>query len=307
MTTQADCESALVRIIPPLDVTDTILISNNVPENEQPLYDAAVSYQDSEYVIAAHRVYQNNSGATQTDQYPPDNPLVWTDLGASNAWKMFDSANNTTTTNAGTIEFEVSTGSIVNSVALLGLAGASVTVTMTDPDAGVVYNNTQQLRSSEGVVGLYSWLYRSASVKESIVLVDLPSYRAATVKVVINAGAGIARCAHVAMGWQQILGTLQYGYSLGILDFSTITEVENGAAYLSKGNYADEPEIDMRVDNARFDYVKRVLTRMRGTAAVYVCGQTHETMTVYGFYRSFRITVPHEGWAECTLTIRGLI
>lgn len=305
MTTQAVCEEALVRIIPPLTVTDAILTSNNVPEDEHAVYDSAVTYQDADIVIANHRIYRNNSGSAQLDNYPPDNPTIWEGLGATNAWKMFDEYNNSSTTHSGPIEFEITNGGFNNSIAMLGLGGSSVTVQMTDPVHGLVYDNTTQLASSAGVVGWYSWLYREHSIKENVVLTDLPTYPSATVKVIIN--GTVTRCSHVAMGPQKTLGTLQYGYSLGILDFSTINESDDGNISVTKGNYADEPEIDMHVDYSKFDSVKRILTAYRGTPAVYVCGQTHETMTVFGFYRSFRITVPHEGWAECTLTIRGLI
>ena len=307
MTTQAACELAQVRIIPPLTVTDAILTSSNVAEDEHPAYDAAASYADADVIIANHRIYKNNSGGPLTGSYPPDAPTLWEDLGASNAWKMFDEYNNSKTVNAGSITFDIQSGDIVNSLALMGLSGSGVNVLMIDPVAGVVYDYTEQLTSSAGIVGMYSWLYREHNASETLVLTDLPTYRSATVRVTIEAGAGTASCSNVAMGAQRILGTLQYGYSLGILDFSTTNESDDGNISVQKGNYADEPEIDMRVDYAKFDYVKRTLTALRGTPAVFVCGQTHETMTVFGFYRSFRITVPHEGWAECTLTIRGLI
>lgn len=307
MTTAVDCEAAKVTIIPPLTVTDAMLTNINVLEDEHPAYDATASYADTDSIIANHRIYRNNSGSTLIGSYPPDHPTLWEDLGASNAWKMFDEYNNSQTVNAGSITFDITSGAIVNSLALMGLSGSSVNVQMIDPVAGVVYDYTKALVSSEGVVGLYSWLYREHSTSEILVLTDLPTYRNATVRVTIEAGAGSAGCSNVAMGAQKILGTLQYGFSLGILDFSSVVESEDGNVSVNTGNYADEPEIDFHVDNAKFDYVKRTLTALRGTPAVFVCGKNYETMTVFGFYRSFRITVPHASWAECTLTIRGLI
>lgn len=308
MTFQVVCEEALVRVIPPLVVTDAILTSINVPESEYAAYSAGSTYADESFVIVDHVIYQNNSGADQIGVYPPDNPLIWTDSGATNAWRMFDSKRSTLTQQAGTVKFEITPLAVVNSMALFGLSGSTVTVTMTDPVAGVVYSNETSLHSSAGVVGMYSWLYREHVKKEVVILTDLPPYRKAAIKVVIDAGTATAACGMVAMGKAKDIGTLQYGFSLSIEDFSTITEGDDGSLTVKKGNYADETDIDVRLEHSKFDMVKRFLTSYRGgTAAAYICGTTHETMAIYGYYRSFSQTVPHEGYAEATLTIRSII
>ena len=308
MTFQAVCEEALVKVIPPLVVTDSILTSINVPETEYGTYSAGETYADKAFVILDHVIYQNNSGSDQFGVYPPDNPLVWTHSGATNAWRMFDSKKSTVTQQVGTIEFEITPSAVSNSLALFGLSGATVMVTMTDPVAGLVYSNEVSLHSSAGVVGLYSWLYRDHGKKEVVILTDLPPYRNATTKVVIDAGTATAACGMVSMGKAKDIGTLQYGFSLSIDDFSTIEQSDDGSLTVKKGNYVDETDIDVKLDRSKFDTVKRFLTNYRGgTAAAYICGTTHETMAIYGYYKSFSQTVPHEGYAEVTLTIRSII
>lgn len=304
------CEDGLVRIIPPLTLTDAMLTSTNVAENDHPVYDPGTAYADGATVIVTtgvHRIYQNNSGSSQTGVYPPDNPLIWEDKGATNAWRMFDNFSNTITSNAESIDIQVEAGFISNSIALIGLGGSEVIVTVTDPVDGVVYSKTMDLRSSEGIVGLYSWLFRDHSKKTTIVLSDLPAYRNATIRIQINATGGTAECGMVAMGRQKILGELLYGFSLGIIDYSRKTTNDEGVTSVQKRAYADEPEISMKVELSKFDNLKRVLSVYRSTPAIYVCGTQYDTMTVYGFYRDFRQTVPHSAFAECTLQIEGLI
>ena len=78
-----------MRVIKSIETTDAILTYSNILENEHPLWVSGTTYSIDAKVIYKHRIYNRIvSGAGTTT---PDLDLVrWSDLGATNKYRMFD-------------------------------------------------------------------------------------------------------------------------------------------------------------------------------------------------------------------------
>ena len=135
----SDCTQGLVRLIPPSQITESTLLSSSVPENEYPLYNPLSTYASGARVIAARKIYENNSGSSLTGVYPPDNLTQWLDVGFDNRWRMFDLYTSTVTAQTNSIIVELITSESSNALVLLGLQAAYVDVKATHPTEGVVY------------------------------------------------------------------------------------------------------------------------------------------------------------------------
>lgn len=304
----SDCEQGLVRLIPPVIITDANLLASNVPETEYPLYNAGATYANGSLVIAAHRIYQNNSGGNLTGVYPPDNLTKWTDLQTpSNRWAMFDLYSSTVTENPDSIVVDIKTGVAVNSIALINISGAYVDVTATHPINGVIFTKRYYLYRSDGIRGWYSYFFTKRSPKNKLTELNIPAFRNVTVRIEIHAPGGTAKCGSLLIGRYINLGQLLWGYSSELNDYSKKTIDENGYVNIQKGNYSFRPEFSMQVNDGDLDSVGRTMSRYRSTPAVWIVGTRHEIMTVFGFYMSFRPVVNHGIFSECSLQIEGFI
>lgn len=303
----SDCEQGLVRLIPPVNITDANLLASNVPETEYPLYNSGTTYANGAIVIAAHRIYRNNSGGNLTGVYPPDNLTQWEDVAPSNRWAMFDLYSSTITENPESIVIDVKTGVAVNSIALINISGAYVDVTATHPINGVIFTKRYYLYRSDGIRGWYSYFFTKRSPKNKLTELNIPAFRNITVRIEIHAPGGTAKCGSLLIGRYINLGQLLWGYSSELNDYSKKTIDENGYVNIQKGGYSFRPEFSMRVNDADLDSVGRTMARYRSTPAVWIAGTRHEIMTVFGFYMSFRPVVNHGIFSECSLQIEGFI
>lgn len=302
-----DCEQGLVRLIPPASIDDTTLISSNVPENDHPFYDANTSYEVGALTIVAHRIYQKNSVDTKPGVYPPDNLTQWADIGPSNRWAMFDLYKTTVTQRAESIIVEIKPTVLVNSIALLNLRGSYVDVISSTTTNGEVFRKRYMLRSSTGINGWYSFYFTRRSQKTTITELAIPAHRGATIRVEIHAPGNTAQCGTLLLGKQIQLGQLLWGYSPELNDYTKVTFSESGEATIKRGNYAFTPDFAMQIDDAQLDSVIETLARYRGIPAIWIAGQRHRVMTVFGVYESFKPQVTHGSFSDCSLRIRGFI
>lgn len=303
----SDCEQGQVRLIPPAHINDSTLLLSNVPETEYPAYSASASYAHGASVIAAHRIYKNNSGISLSGVYPPDNLTQWEDVGPSNRWRMFDLYSSTVTQNPDSIIVEIKPGVAVNSLALLNLRGAYVDVIAMHPLNGEVFRKRYQLRNSAGIRGWYTYFFLKRSPKTSITELEIPAYRNVTMRIEIHAPGGTAQCGSVLLGRQIMIGQLQWGYSPELSDYSAKNIDSNGYISINRRGYSFRPEFTMQINDNMLDTVSEVMARYRSTPCVWVIGTRHRVMTVFGFFLSFRPVVNHGVFSECSLQIEGLI
>ena len=301
------CSEGLVRMIPPANITDSSLLSSNVPENDYPLYSASVSYVNGAQVIANHRIYQNNSGGALIGVYPPDNLTQWEDKGPSNRWRMFDLYNTTVTQNPSSIIVEIKTGVAINSLALLNLRGSYVDVIATHPINGEVFRKRYTLRNSTGIRGWYTYFFLKRNPKYTITELEIPAFRNVTMRIEIHAPGGTAQCGSLLLGRQIVIGQLQWGYSPELNDYSSKNIDTNGYVTINQRGYSFRPEFSMQIEDNMLDTVAEIMARHRSTPCVWVIGTRHRVMTVFGFYLSFRPVVNHGLFSECSLQIEGFI
>ncbi len=119
-------------VIVPSEVTPTY---TNVPANTEAEYNAATTYAKGNTVQIAslNRVYESQVD-TNLGNYPPDNPLKWLDLGATEQYKMLDEFVNTQTSMATQLHVKVQVDKI-NHLLLLGVVGTAMALKLWDTTA----------------------------------------------------------------------------------------------------------------------------------------------------------------------------
>jgi len=125
-------------IIKPVTVTNSILTSSNVTEDDYSEWSSSTTYADGDKVIVigtTHKVYESLVGSNLNNNPTTDDGTNWLELSATNRWKAFDQKIADQVSNLNNIQYKFNdANSNVTAMSFFGLSGNSVNVTVTDAD-----------------------------------------------------------------------------------------------------------------------------------------------------------------------------
>lgn len=293
-------------IIKPEIITEPKIISSNVAETDASVWNPANNYNVTDLVIYDHRIYEalaNHTGST----IPPEAPLVWSDLGATNRYRLFDQIIGSPTSNLYTIVYTIRPGALVTGIAFFGLVANTARVQMVDPIAGSVYDNLIDLSSYDESTAYYSYYFSPVSERrQELTLLDLPNYPNADITVTIDNGSEIAYCGELVMGTQRVLGYTNYGTSVGIRDYSKKETDQFGNFKIVQRRYAKFAEYDVSFRNADLASIQRFLASIRATPCVWIGNPELEETIVYGYYKNFQLVISDLNFSDSSIEVEGL-
>lgn len=298
-----------MRVIKSIETTDAILTYSNILEDEHPLWVSGTTYSIDDKVIYQHRIYNRVIAGGGT--LAPDLDLTnWSDLGATNKYRMFDNIISSVSSRTGGIQFTLTPNQVVNSIALLNVNASTVRVVMNDPVEGVVYDQTKELRSSGEVTDYFSYFFAplvSLTDLNTAIFLDLPTRPTATITVYISSGAALVEVGEVVYGIQSVIGRTNYGTSIGIKSYSRKDIDEFGKVTVVKRKNSKYCEYDVDIDNTNLVFVQRLFQDIDSVPCVFIGNPDMEELIVYGFYSDFKSTISFPTVSKCTLRVEGLI
>jgi hypothetical protein len=223
---------------------------------------------------------------------------------------MFDGQVSTTTTSSSPLVVTIETG-IVNSVALIGLVGSSVTIEVSDGGASPpVYSRTVGL---DGTILLdwYMYFFEPFVQLGEVVLTDLPPYLNAEVTMTLTSGGSVA-IGELIFGTVYTLGAYgtEQGATVGIIDYSRKdTDPDTGVTTFTRRAFSKRMSGSFLVDNTQINGVQRILADIRAVPSVFIGSEEsiYAPLVVYGFYRDFSIDIAYPTRSQCRLEVEGLI
>ncbi|TCM40108.1 hypothetical protein [Novosphingobium sp. ST904] len=230
----------------------------------------------------------------------------WLDLGATNAYAMFDQFNSTQTAAARSVSFEVTVAGRADAVALLNLVAASVDIEMSTAGDGVIFSRSYNLVSNSGINSWYEYYFEPIIRRGDLVAYDLPNYANPTFRITIHEPAGTAKIGVAVIGQSKQLGDLLIGAKTGIQDYSRKETDDFGNFTIVQRAYAKRATYKLRVDNTRIDALSALLASYRAEPIVWVGADTYTSTWVYGFYRDFSIEIAFALDSYLSLELEGL-
>jgi hypothetical protein len=185
----------------------------------------------------------------------------------------------------------------------VGTPGAT---TPTLVPGAVTYTTTRSLDPSV-LLDWYAYFFTDPVSRSEIVFPGLYIGTGYTVSVTLT-GATV-ECGALVIGEATDLGATEYGATLGIVDYSRKETDEFGVVTITRRKYAKRLTAKLAFERERTNRVFRTLAALRSTPCVYVTSDArdYESLTVFGFYKDFRIDVAYPTHHYCTLDIEGLI
>lgn len=295
-----------MKVIKPVVLTDAHLISSTVAETEYAAFAGGTDYAVGARVIYKHVIYESVQ-TPNVSHTPTLWPLYWAPISPTNQWAMFDSETSTQTSAAGSLTVVIKPG-YINSLAVFGLEGETLDITVRDGLAGpVVYSATRTLDGTV-LADWYQYFYEPYVQLGEVVLIDLPTYGNAHITLTVT-GAGTVKCGTLAAGTAYLVGDTQYGASASIIDYSRKDTSATGVTSLTKRKYSKRMSAPLVLDNGQINKVQRLLADLRATPCAWIGTDSagYEPLIIFGFYRDFSIDVAYPTQSFCNLEIEGLI
>lgn len=286
----------------------TMLVSSNAIEtaaawSSATTYakDAVVDYETHYWISLVNTNLNNVPDAVGS--------TFWAFVGPDNTHAMFDGQVSTATTSSTPLIVTIAPG-IVNSLALVGLVGSSVTVEVTDGGASPpVYSKSINLDGSI-VFDWYSYFFEPFVQLGEVVLTDLPPYSNAEITMTLESGGNVAIGEMIA-GTVYALGEeeMDQGATIGIIDYSRKdTDNETGKTTFTRRAFSKRMSGQFLLNNGQLNAVQRILADIRAVPSVFIGSEAadYAPLIVYGFYRDFSIDIAYPTKSWCRIEVEGL-
>lgn len=296
-----------MRVIEPITITDAVLKSSNVTEDDFAEWNVGTAYTAGDKVIltSTHRIYEAVTGTTGDDP-ATDDGTYWLDIGATNRWKAFDQLISDPVSKTGDIKYQLEPGAVADGLAFFGLDASEVQIVCTDPTDGVVYDETFDLVNNSAVFDWFSYFFEPPIFDTELIANGLPIYTLTVVDITITSAA-TTEVGQIVLGRDQELGQTLVGTGIGIEDFSRKDRDDFGNAVLVERAFAQTVDFQFSFPTDGARRISNILSRVRAKPAVYYAGADTSQFgsTVYGFYRDFDIPLT-TAVSFATLEVEGL-
>lgn len=300
-----------MKVIKPVTFNaSTMLVSSNAVETYSVWSSATTYSKDQKVDYGTH--YYNSLVNTNLNHLPDEvGSTYWELIGPDNTHAMFDGQVSTETTKATSpLTVTVACG-IVNSVALVGLVGSSVNITVRDNGASPpVYSRTIGLDGTI-ITDWYMYFFEPFVQLGEVVLTDLPPYALGRITMTLSGGGAVA-IGEMIVGTAYVLGAegTEQGANIGIIDYSRKdTDPNTGVTTFTRRAFSKRMSGQFLVANNQINGVQRILADIRAVPSVFIGSELtdYAPLVVYGFYRDFSIDIAYPTKSWCRLEVEGLV
>ena len=301
-----------MRIIKPVTITDAILTSSTVPEDDYPVWSSGTTYAAEDRVISTtnHKIYESAQGSNTNNDPTTDDGTWWLTVSATNRWKAFDQKVTEQVTEANSIEYVLNpTGEFITSVAFFNLDASELQLQLEDATEGEYYNETFDLIDNSYVADWYSYFFEPQRKLEELVVTDLPPFTGPTVTVTISETGSTAEVGQIIIGRFLDIGALEYNSSVSIEDYSRKERDEFGNPIIVQRAFSQLADYDVTFETSAVRRVQSILSEIRTTPVVWFAGANTSQYgtTIYGYYRDFNISLSTPSISYATIEVEGLV
>lgn len=302
---------SVMKVVPPVEIAPSAMISNNVPETDNALWLIGTAYKVGDKVMLNHRNYEALVAHTgRNPEADTVSPPAWLDLGPTNRWKMFNKrAGNTWTpgtftSNPESIDLTVRPGKRINSIGLIGVRAASVQIQII-VGGSVVYDQTFSMSLKAGG-SWYRYYFGEFKSKDNVARFDLPPFNNADIRVIALAPGSTARIGMMVIGMAKTIGTAVYGTSIGIESYSSVKEDDFGNVTIVPRGKRRTIDFDIVLSADQVSSTLRTLEPLSDTVALYVGSDGLDYTIIAGRFERLAMGLPMYGRANYSLETRSL-
>lgn len=297
-----------LKVVKPLEISDAMLISTDVPEADYADWSAGITYALGDRVIVAaeHKVYESLQAGNLNNAV--SNPLWWIVVSPTNRWKLFDASNSTQTAQAsGSMSYVLRPQSAVSALAALNLNNATaIRVRLSHPTYGALYDETVDLTAKPAAADWWNWFFGARKAPSQHIALDFPALPGADITVDLTGGSDLA-IGVLLLGQIVTLGLgVEYGARVGIQDYSRKETNDFGDFVLVRRAYARRASFDLMLAAGDVDSVQTLLAELRATPCLWIGSALYESTVIFGIYKQFDVLIAYPTYSNCQLELEGL-
>ncbi|MNV28517.1 hypothetical protein D3C71_1197100 [compost metagenome] len=276
-----------VVIMRPQPVTDAMLVSSNVPEDDEAAYNPLTTYALGAMVmlLETHSVYEN-SLPDNLGNNPKLHPDKWTRVRATNRWRLFDGTNNSRTTQASSISYVFDPGGAVGMVAALGLVNCnSIRIRLVDAVYGTVHDDTSYPSPSPVQSNWWEFYFGEWVGGTSVSIAEnLPAFPNAKLHVDLVGGPALA-ISLLLFGQPRTWGIgVEYGAGLGFEIYSKREVNKYGDIQLVRLPPAKRANVELVVKNTEVNPLISYLETVHADLCLFIVLRAYEAGVIYGIF-----------------------
>jgi len=302
-----------MKVINPITVTDSMISSTNLSENDHPEWDPSTTYAqgDKVIVVSTHTIYESAQGSNLDNDPTTDDGTWWIEISATNAWKAFDSKLADKAENTDTITYEFAPPSLISGVVLFNVQAAEVTVKV-QKDGAFVYDETKTMVDASGITDWFTFFTEDLTDKyvTSAIFTGFTVFPTDTLRVEIGeTGSGdTVGVGEISLGKVIKLGETLEGTEIGLTSFSTKEQDSFGNWTIVSRAKSDPVDFTFAMAAPTAGFVKRTLDNLRDVPAVYFADESLTTYgaLTFGLFQDYSIPLQHQGKSVVNLEIEGL-
>jgi hypothetical protein len=301
-----------MKVIKPTPFNPSMLVSTTAPEptaawvsGTSYAKDAKVTYPVTDSGTTINHIFI--SLVSTNTATPGTDATKWLDLGPCNKCAMFDNQISTATIAPSPLVVVFKPG-IFNSLALMGLTGNQLDVTVKDGTGGpIIYSDSFPLDGTI-ISDWYQYFFEPFVQKSEVVMTDIPPFSNSEITLTLTGGSDV-QIGLCNFGTFYFLGDAEYGANVGITDYSRKDTDDFGVTTFVKRAYSKRMSARLMLDTAQINRVQRILADVRATPSVWIGadGDDYLPMLMLGYYRDFSIDIAYQNKSFCSLEIEGLI
>ncbi|MFA7175316.1 MAG: hypothetical protein WC340_18220, partial [Kiritimatiellia bacterium] len=192
---------------------------------------------------------------------------------------------------------------ICNSFAAVGLDATTVTVIVTDPTEGEVYNVTESITNSDEITTYYKWFFTAPDHREIVTMTDLPRYTNASIRILIENDQADVSVGEVILGNTLDIGDLLYGTKSSGTSYTKTTTDDAGDSITESLLSRQETDYDVRILTSRISTIKRALAKLMDLPAVFIGNPDILATIIYGTFSEFDLVVDGFYRSSCSITV----
>lgn len=297
-----------LKIVSPVQLTEAMIVSTSVPENEFVEWKATTNYAVGTRVIllSTHSVYQRLIAGTSST--PPNLDTVnWVYVSPTNRYKLADQSGGSKTTASTTISYVIQPGRAFDTVAALGVTGSAIRLRVFVPDVGTIYDETRALQGGIPSADWYTYFYAIGSEFDQLVAQGVRKYFNAQIMLDVEPVGGVAAIATLVFGSARQFGEgIEYGAEFGIQDYSQKLTDQFGTTQLVQRSFARRARVQMMVPMSEADSLFQLMVDRRAKATLWITTSEVESGVIYGFYRDFSQVVSYPTYTVYEIELEGL-
>lgn len=232
-------------------------------------------------------------------------PDVWFYIGPTNDFAMFDNKTGTQSTRDDNITTTVIAGKRADSIALINVSAADVTITVND-GVSDVYNEEISMVSDDGIVDWWSYFFDPIVRETDVYRDDLPNISNPIVTVSYDAPGATVKVGQQVIGWGQTIGVSLMPGRLGINDYSRIEVDDFGNYGITQRGYAKTGDFTAYIDNVRINAVFNMLAAKRATPIVFIGIEKFSSSLMFGILKEWNIEMPGPYRSLVSVSFQGI-